>query len=256
MMEVASGMNQGERTGSNMNSVTVFTNCESVRLYKNGAYIGEYFPDHKTYPNLPHPPVVITDFIGELMEKNEGFSKPDAVRIKRIFAAILKYGDKSLPLQYKLSMGFVMIKLRLGYKDAVDLYTRYVAGWGTESTEFLFEGCVAGKAVLSAKRGDSVSAGLRVTPDTRSLVERSTYDVCRIAIEHVDQFGMTLPYSAEVVRVSVSGAGERIGPELVPLIGASSAVWVKTTGVGEIRVRIESPRFDAQELTLHVAKAD
>ena len=254
VMEVASGMNQGERANSDMSCVHVFTNCDSVRLYKNGAYIGEYFPDKKTYPHLPHPPVVITDFIGELMEKNEGFAKQDAERIKRIFAAILKYEDKSLPLKYKLSMGYVMLKLRLGYKDAVDLYMRYVAGWGSESTEFLFEGCVKGSAVLQVKRGASMCESLRVTPETTTLVEGDTYDVCRISLEHIDQFGMVLPYSAEVARVTADGAGERIGPALIPLIGGSSAVWVKTTGTGEIRVKIESPRFAPQELTLTVTR--
>ncbi len=251
-MEIASGMNQGERTGSDMRCVHVFTNCDSVRLYKNGSYIGEYFPDRATYPNLPHPPVVITDFIGELMEKNEGFAKQDAERIKRIFAAILKYGDKSLPLRYQLSMGYIMLKLRLGYKDAVDLYMRYVAGWGSESTEFVFEGCVAGQPAAIAKRGASASAGLRVTPETLHLVEGDTYDVCRIALEHVDQFGMVLPYSSEVVRVLVSGAGERIGPEFLALVGGSSAVWVKTRGEGEIVVKIESARFEPQEVRLLV----
>ncbi len=254
MMEVASGMNQGERAGSNMSSVHVFTNCDSVRLYKNGAYIGEFFPDRTAFPHLPHPPVVITDFIGELLEKNEGYAKNDAERIKRIFAAILKYGDKSLPLRYKLLMGYTMLKLRLSYQDAVSLFTRYVAGWGSESTEFVFEGCVSGKAVLQAKRGASVSAGLRITPETWSLVEGDTYDVCRIAIEHVDQFGMVLPYTAEAVRVRVSGSGERIGPELIPLVGGSTAVWVKTSGAGEILVSIESSRFAAQQIRLSVAR--
>jgi beta-galactosidase len=252
VMEVASGMNQGERASSDMSCVYVFTNCDSVRLYKNGAFIGEHFPDRKAFPNLPHPPVVITDFIGELMARNEGFAKKDADIIKRIFAAILKYGDKSLPLRYKLSMGYVMLKLKLSYQDAVDLYTRYVAGWGSESTEFVFEGYRAGALVATVKRGASTSAGLRVTPDTLELFEGDTYDVCRVVMEHVDQFGMVLPYSTEAVKITVSGAGELIGPELLPLVGGSSAFWVKTTGEGEIAVSVDSSRFGTQELKLTV----
>ena len=254
VMEVASSMNQGERTGSNLSSVHVFTNCDSVRLYKNGTYIGESYPDRTTYPNLPHPPVVISDFIGELMEKNEGFAKKDAERIKRVLAAIVQYGDKSLPLRYKLSMGYAMLKMHLTYEDAVNLYMKYVAGWGSESTEFLFEGYRSGELVASVKRDASVSAALRVTPDTLTLAEGDTYDVCRVTIEHIDQFGMVLPYSAEVARVCVSGAGERIGPELLPLNGGSTAFWVKTTGEGEITVTVESARFAPQELKLNVLR--
>jgi beta-galactosidase len=107
---------------------------------------------------------------------------------------------------------------------------------------------------VSVKRGASVSAELRVTPDTLTLVEGDTYDVCRVVLEHIDQFGMVLPYSTEAVRVLVSGAGERIGPELIPLVGGSSAFWVKTTGEGEILVSIESPRFGKQELHLSVLR--
>ncbi len=253
-MEVASGMNQGERTGSNLSCVYVFTNCDEVKLYKNGDYIGTYLPDCKTFPNLPHPPVAITDLIGELLMRNEHISKQDADRIKRVLAAIVTYGDKSLPLRYKLAMGYTMLKLRYSYEDAVNLYTRYVAGWGSESTEFLFEGFRKGQLVASAKRGAAASAGLRITPESLTLEETDTYDVCRIVLEHVDQFGAVMPYSVEAVRVLVIGAGERIGPELVSLTGGSTAFWVKTTGEGEILVSVESERFGKQTLRLTVRK--
>ncbi len=254
VMEVASGMHQGESDGSMVDCVYVFTNCDSVRFYKNGEHIGTHRPEREAFPNLPHPPVVITDFIGDLMMRNEGYSRPDAERIKRVFAAITRYGDKLLPLRYKISMGYAMLKHRMSYDGAVDLYLRYVAGWGTESTEYLFEGYIKDELVCSAKRGASASAGLRLTPDTLELVEGDTYDVCRVAVEHIDCFGAVMPYSAEAVRVSVSGAGERIGPELLPLQGGSAAFWVKTTGEGEIRVTVESGRFGRQELMLHVSR--
>jgi beta-galactosidase len=210
-MEVASGMSQGDRTGSTMDCVYVFTNCDSVRLYKNEAYIGSYAPDRTAFPNLPHPPVIITDFIGELLAANEGFPKKDADRIKRIFAAIIKYGDKSLPLRDRLSMGYVMLKRRLRYDDASICFMRYVAGWGTEATEYRFEGYVGDRLAATVLRGASTTAGLNVTPDTLQLVEGDTYDVCRVAMEHVDPFGMTLPYSAEAVRVTVSGGANASG---------------------------------------------
>ena len=254
-MRVASTMNQGERAASDLSHIFVFTNCDSVKLYKNGVFISESFPDRKTFPNLPHPPVVITDFIGEQIAEKEGFAKKDADRIKRIFAAIAKYGDKSLPLKYKLAMGYSMLKLKLTYEDAVNLYMKYVAGWGSESTEFRFEGYRAGELAAQAVRGAAVSASLRVTPDTTTLVEGDTYDVCRVVIEHVDQFGDLLPYSTEVARVSVSGAGERIGPELLPLLGGSTAFWIKTTGTGEILISVESERLGKQELKLTVTRA-
>ena len=254
ILEVGSGMNQGERTGSDLGCVYVFTNCDLVKLYKNGEYIGDYLPDRKTFPNLPHPPVKITDLIGELLMRNEHIAKSDADRIKRVLAAIVKYGDKSLPLRYKLAMGYTMLKLHYGYEDAVNLYTRYVAGWGSESTEFLFEGYRDDQLVASAKRGAAASAGLRITPQTDVLFEGDTYDVSRVVVEHLDTFGAVMPYSNEVVRVLVTGAGERIGPEQIALTGGSMAFWVKTTGEGEILVSVESERFGKQTLRLTVNK--
>jgi len=254
VMEVASGMFQGERVASDLSCVHVFTNCDSVRLYKNGDYIGTYLPDRAAFPNVPHPPVVIRDFIGNLLERNEGLSKRDSDRIKRVFAAIGRYGDKSLPLRYKISMAYAMLKHRFTYQDAVDLYMRYVANWGSESTEHEFEGYRGETKVISVKRGASASAALKLAADSQTLVEGDTYDVCRVTMEHVDALGAVMTYSSEAVRVQVSGAGERIGPELVSLLGGSAAFWVRSTAEGEILVSVESERFGKQVLRLNVLK--
>ena len=55
--------------------------------------------------------------------------------------------------------------------------------------------------------------------------------------------------------MTVSGAGERIGPELISLLGGSSAFWVRTTGKGKIRISVESERFGRQTLELNVSLA-
>ena len=254
VMEVASGMHHGERAASDLSCVYVLTNCDSVRLYKNGVYISTCFPDRKMFPGLPHPPVAIRDFIGNQLTEKEGLSKRDSDRIKRVFEAIGKYGDKSLPLRYRIAMGRVMLKHHYTYTDAVSLYMRYVAGWGSEATEYRFDGYIGDKLAAQVMRGASASAGLRLTPQTTALTEGGTYDVCRVAVEHVDQYGEVLTYSNEAVRVTVSGAGERIGPEWLTLLGGSSAFWVKTGGAGEIRVCVESDRFGRQELLLTVAR--
>ncbi len=255
VMEVASGMHHGERAASSLGCVYVFTNCDSVKLYKNGEYIGVYYPDRKTFPNLPHPPVAIRDLIGEQISKHEGLSQKDAERIKRVFEAIVRYGDKSLPIKYKLMMGYAMLKHHYSYQNAVTLYERYVVGWGSETTEYQFEGYMKDQLAATLVRGASYSAGLRITPETLTLTEGETYDVCRIMLEHVDQYGAVMPYSNEAVYVSVSGAGELIGSALISLTGGSTAFWVKSTGAGEILVSAESERFGKQELRLSVEAA-
>ena len=52
-------MSIGDHPAGQIGEVAVFTNNgEKVRLYKDGALAGEYFPTKK-YPHLAHPPVLI-----------------------------------------------------------------------------------------------------------------------------------------------------------------------------------------------------
>lgn len=255
VMEVASSMDPGERTRSDLDSVYVFTNCDAVKLYKNGEHIGTYLPDRAQFPNLPHPPVFISDFIGNLIERNEGYSKRDAERIKRIFFAIIRYGDKSLPLKYKLSMALEMLRHGMSYKDAVALFERYVAVWGCESIEYVFEGYIGERLAATCRKSPVGSGGLRIRPDSDTLMEDETYDVCRVVIEHVDTLGNVMRYSNEVVEIDIEGAGVIIGPNQIALTGGSTAFWVKSAGEGEIRLTVTSPRFGAQELRLSVKAA-
>ncbi len=255
VLEVASSMNPGELPGADLGNVYVFTNCDSVRVYKNGVFIGACLPDRAQFPHLPHPPVVVSDFIGDALERGEGFGRRDAERIKRVLHAVARYGGLSLPLGVKLTMAAQMLKHRLSYQDAVDLFTRYIQGWGSESTEYRFDGYVGDKLAVSHTKGPAVSGGLRVRPDCETLTEDETYDVCRVVIEHVDSFGGVLRYSNEAVRLGIEGAGEIIGPETIALTGGSAAFWVKSKGPGEIRLTVSSPRFGAQTLRLNVQTA-
>ncbi|MEZ4626738.1 MAG: hypothetical protein R2912_01050 [Eubacteriales bacterium] len=73
VLEVASGMHQGERAKSLIDSVYIFTNCDSASASIRTAVIGTYLPDRAAFPNLPHPPVVITDFIGGCLRRTREY---------------------------------------------------------------------------------------------------------------------------------------------------------------------------------------
>lgn len=247
---VSSQMQQGDHDAAEIERVYVFTNCEAVRLSKGGQVIGTHLPDRKGFPGLPHPPVVISDFIGNLIEVEQGYSAAEADRIKKVLAAVVRYGSKSLPLRYQLMMGGVLLRHRLGYDAGVELYNRYVAGWGSAAREYTFEGLVGGEVVCSAVEGPSSSERLDVTADAAELVEGDTYDVVRVAVRHLDGLGRVLPYSTEAVQVQVEGAAELIGPSLLSLPGGSAAFWLRSAGVGTVRVKLSSPRFGEQVLEL------
>ncbi|MCX8129456.1 MAG: glycoside hydrolase family 2 protein [Clostridia bacterium] len=255
VLEVASSMDIGEREAGKLDTVYVFTNCDYLKLYKNGVYIGTYYPAREVFAHVPHPPVIITDFIGDLIEKNEAMTPKDAGHAKKILYAIMKYGDKELPLRYKIRMLRLMLKYRMSLQKAVSTFAPYVTNWGCESLEYEFEGYIDHKAVIKVKKGPFSSGDLLVVPDKDGLFEDETYDVCRVVIKHTDESGNTLTYSNEAVSLEIEGEGEIIGPKNIALIGGSRAFWVKSTGKkGNVKVTIRSDRFEPKIVEFKVEK--
>lgn len=253
VMEVLSSMNRGERDGSNLDTVYVFTNCDYIKLYRNKEYIGSYYPNREAFKGLPHPPILISDFVGNMIEKHESFSKRDADEIKELLFAVVKYGDKTLPLRYKLRLAKAMLRLKLSYDKAVELYTKYIANWGTKALEYEFVGYMNDKEVKSVVKGPSSTKDLMVEPDKLFLIEGDTYDVCRIVLKHLDQHGNIMDFSNEVLNLTIEGPGAIIGPSSIALISGSVAFWVKTTGgAGDIKIKISSERFDTKVVNLKV----
>lgn len=247
---VSSSMNPGDRDEAKIDRVWVYTNCEAVRLSLGGEVIGTRLPDRKRFGHLPHPPVVIDDFIGDRLEREQGLSPAAAAGVKRLLAAVVRYGDKALPLRHQAEGGWAMLRHGLSRDDVVALYNRYVSGWGTPSSEYTFEGMVGGEVVCSTTVGPSHSAALVVEPDATELVEAETYDVARVVVRHVDTLGHDVPYSTEAVTVEVAGAAALIGPRVLPLLGGSTAFWIRSDGDGPIRVTVTSERLGRHELAL------
>ena len=212
--------------------------------------ISTVLPDRSRFAHLPHPPVVIDDFIGDRLEREQGFTPAAAARAKRLLAAVVRYGDKALPLRHKAAGGWAMFRHGMSRDDVVALYNRYVSGWGTPSREYTFEGLIGGEVVCSATLGPSSSAGLVVEPDANRLVEDETWDACRVVVRHVDTLGHELPYSTETVAVEVDGAASLIGPATLGLLGGSTAFWIRSEGAGPVRVVVTSERLGRHELTL------
>lgn len=52
-------ISRGEKNGGGMFPFHIATNCDFVRVYKNGALLGDFYPNRALFPNLPHPPVEV-----------------------------------------------------------------------------------------------------------------------------------------------------------------------------------------------------
>ncbi|MDE8692435.1 hypothetical protein P0G09_20585, partial [Faecalibacterium sp. DFI.5.82] len=75
---------------------------------------------------LPHPPFMMDDPIGELLETQEHFSPAKAAAVRDCLPAAGKYGLAGLPLAYKVKFGWCMLRYKMSFADGVALYGKYV----------------------------------------------------------------------------------------------------------------------------------
>jgi beta-galactosidase len=62
VLQIASGWKAGDYDeGRTILPVRVFTNCDYVEAYVGDVPQGKFYPDRQQFPNLPHPPVLLTD---------------------------------------------------------------------------------------------------------------------------------------------------------------------------------------------------
>ena len=85
VLEVSSAMALGDLPGGVPGACWVFTNAESVRLYRGNDFVAEFAPDRRgRFAALPHPPIEINDFVGSLLEKYEGMDHASALQAAAI----------------------------------------------------------------------------------------------------------------------------------------------------------------------------
>lgn len=254
VMEVANSMESGDMDRSMRGHVWVFTNCQQVKLYINDTYIKSFYPSHHPYPGLNHPPVIIDDFVGNLIHEKEKFKPKDADQIKRLLIKADESGGKLGPWDL-IKMGWLFVKYGMTMKDGMDLYTKYFGGWGQASTTYRFEGLVDGKIVVTKEKGRVFHPSLQMSCDSELLVEGATYDTTRIIIKLVDESGDTCLYANDAFQIETTGPISLMGPKVVSLIGGSIGFWVRSLGQsGRGSVRILSERFGMLHQDLRVEK--
>ncbi|MDF2540031.1 MAG: Beta-galactosidase/beta-glucuronidase [Herbinix sp.] len=251
--EVSSSLDIGDHPAGNITEVFVFTNADSIKLYKNDTFIKEFYPNKTRYLHLPHPPVIIDDFVGNLLEVKENYSRKTAEGMKEILFAVKRYGQNNLPLKYKLKMAWLMLKEHLDIAEGMRLYYKYIGSWGGAATTFRFE-AVKNSVVTKTveKRPVNQPKLVAVASDT-ILFEAETYDVVDVRICAVDESGNQLPYYQEPITLTAWGAVELIGPNLISLKGGAAGTYVKTKGrKGEGGLRIYQENIGEIEINFSV----
>lgn len=223
VLEVLSRLNPGEYPIGIIKEIYIATNADYVKLFKNGEYIGNYYPEKKS---LPHPLIKIDDFIGNQLSKNEGISEKDAERIKKLFQKIAEYGT-ALPLRYKLQIFYYLKKYRWKYEHAAEMFYKYHYPSGT----YRFDAYLGDKKVKTVIRELAKEPSYTIEADCGELVIDETYDVTRIVVKKVDQNQEVLPYAFDAFRVRAEAGIDLIGPDTLALNAGQVAFWVRTNGL-------------------------
>ena len=256
MLEVGSSMDIGEHPACVRGNLWMFTNADSVKMYKNGRFIKEYFPHNKYYPHLKNSPILIDDFIGDSIAKNENFKPDQAKTLTKALNYLARHGYGTLPPKILLMAAKCIVLYGMKINDIVDLYTKYAGDWGGSSREYRFDAIMQGKVVKSVTKSPMNKGSLKADVYKNVLTDAETYDMTTIRIVAVDEYGNTLNYSNEPIKIEVSGPVEIVGPDVVSLRGGMSGTYIKTTGAeGQATVKISNSQLGEVSVNLEVKKA-
>lgn len=253
VLALSSTMDIGEHPGCNRGEIYIFTNADSVRMYKNERLIKEYKKEESPYKNLPHGPIVLDDFIGDAIRENEKFTPAQEKTVKEVLNLAARYGLSNLPKSVYLAALKLILVYHMKPEQAVTLYNRYIGDWGGKSTVYRFEAVKDGTVVKTVTKEPMNRGHLVAAADHTRLRETSTYDVAAIRIEARDENENLLSFFNEPVQFSVEGPVELIGPEVMSLQGGMGGTYLKTTGeAGAAKLRIVNGQMEPVELEFMV----
>ena len=226
VFEVSSSMALGDHPGGFAGACWVFTNAESVRLYRGNDFIAEFTPDRRgRFAALPHPPIEIQDFVGSLLEKYEGLDQSTAPQVAAILNEMRRDALNLSPLSRAR-----MLSLRLSANDLLRMYYKYIGVLGGPSSIYRFEAVWHGRTVRTVVKEPVQSVRLECVVHNPILTDGPTWDCAAVSLRAIDQNGNLLPYCGEAVQLSVEGPVKILGPAIVPLRGGMAGTYLATTG--------------------------
>jgi len=256
LLAVSSSMDIGEHPAGNRGRVFVFTNADSVRLYKNDVFIRAFTHADSPYRHLPRPPIEIDDYLGDQVAESEPFTPAQARLVKELLNHSARFGSSRLPPGMLLRAGWLMLRYRMDFAAAYALYGKYIGDWGKAATVYRFEAIKDGRVVQTVTRGPVLSVRLEAAADHTVLREDGTYDAALIRLRATDQDGNVLPFFQGAVWLEAAGAIALLGPEEAVLRGGLGGAFVKTvgqTGAGTLTLSCAGMEPVSLEFTVQAA---
>lgn len=231
VLEPITAASRGERDKGGTVPFYILTNCDYVRVYKNGEHIDDFYPEREMFPYLQHPPVIVSHLMEQSLDF--GMDQEDAQEFRQFL--LQKVVTRKLLDMSPQDLMFINEKAQKYNLNVKALYGEAVkaaGGWGEIANNFELEGYVQGKCVCTRRIGeDKHYEKLMVQPDDLQLiVDGETYDATRVAVSALDENGNIMPFVQECVEVEIHGAMQLMGPSRFVLSGGTSAFWVRTLG--------------------------
>ena len=256
--EISSSMDIGEHPGGCLSDVYIFTNADFVDLYKNGEFVRRFSPCREKYKNLPHPPIIIDDLIGCLLEEKEGLSMKSSESIKHAVKDFMNGGiSAAITPTNIVRLIRAVVSEKLTVSRCMDIFYKYIGNWGSDVTVYRFDFIRHGKVEKSITKAPVTDVLLEVLPSCTSLVGKTTYDVAEINILAKSQDGNLLNYYDEPISLKASGGIEIIGPSVITLKGGMGGTYVKTKGkTGTGKLTVSSERTGTKIINFTIEKQD
>ena len=255
VLAVSSSMDIGDNPAGQLGTAYVFSNAQQVKLYKNDVFVTAL--RRSTWTALPHPPFVMDDTIGELLETQEHFSPAKAAAVRDCLLAAGKYGLAGLPLVYKVKFGWCMLRYKMSFEDGVALYGKYVGNWGGEATRWRFDAVQDGNVVRSVTLCPSAKLHLEVKVSRTTLREQDTYDMAAVRVRILDENGTPAPYAQFLVQFAVEGSAALVGPQTAVAEGGMTGTYLRTVGTaGEAALTVSAPQIQPVVLRFTIEKED
>ena len=242
VLKVLSILTGGEKNACLQGATLVNTNADYIEFYKNGKYINSFYPNKDKFKYLPHPPIVIDDYIGSVVLDSNIFKKKDALKVTKVLNYGICHGFNKTVAKHVFTLLGIVLKYRLSIAKLVQIVTNFVTSWGDESVEYEVRAIKDNEVVGVEKFGAATTFKL-VAEDKVELNIEETYDVRKINVKVVDQYNQLLRFCFEPISIKVSGDIELLSPELVSLQAGQIGVYIKSKKAGKGKVVIKS-RFN------------
>lgn len=217
--------------GASLPKPVVFTNADRVDLYRNGEKVGSYYPDFASYPHLKHPPIILSENVGENFAE-EGLSKHEEREIKKILNGKPELMERGLSFSQLLFVGAFMMKHKVGKDYFEKLYYKYIGSWGTgNAARIEVKAYKDGQCFASQSFGPVETTSFLVTPSSTLLRNGDTYDMASILVEKADQFGNRVDFADDSLVVETEGPIALLSPKVVSLVAGDVAIYVRSLPV-------------------------